>query len=539
VDANTPAPLAQQNGFAWATAFESLPQGIAFAVGLPSTVEKEMWVADGTYYPKIKRDPLDTVGVSMSFSLPPNTRLYGGFRGVDGAFPGEQGVNERKAGYFTKTVLNGLVSGQNVRHVVFCEPAVYLLGGGFRERARVDGFRIVGGRAAGPTDEDNRGGGIYAMDTSLIIKNCEFESNVAAQDGGAVYWRNDWNYNSIDIGCNTDTGVEMGFGISESRFRSNIAIDRGGAVYCHLGEKIPFESTIANHVPTSGLPSYVQNCEFVNNQAGLRLDVQSTAYQAGGAVAFFNCADLTINGNVFANNTVHGKGSAVYLDHEWYARPCDGASPVKPHFSSFRNNTFYGNDSLPHNVAGSPPATPFTAAVYSEPRPANADPTHLAPTHVFSNSIVWANVTVTPGGILGTDRMGPVSDFAVHSSDIEYPFSNVWPSAFPSDPNADNINDNPHFENALFGDFRLKDDSSTGGYRSPCIGTGTDILTAGDAGDVNEDGDFGLSNGGEIPFAPSWTNVFFQDPGVGVDRVLGVPVAPQVYAIDMGAMERE
>jgi hypothetical protein len=59
------------------------------------------------------------------------------------------------------------------------------------------------------------------------------------------------------------------------------------------------------------------------------------------------------------------------------------------------------------------------------------------------------------------------------------------------------------------------------------------------AGDVNEDGNFGLSNGNEIPFAPSWRDIFFPDPGVGVDRALGVPVAPQVYAIEMGAMERE
>ncbi|MBL4771021.1 MAG: hypothetical protein JKY61_07750, partial [Planctomycetes bacterium] len=97
VDVNTPAPLAQQDGLFWATAFESIPQGIVAANIPTAETEKDMWVADGTYYPEVKRDPLDTVGVSKSFSLPPNTRLYGGFRGVDGSFGGEQTVNERKA----------------------------------------------------------------------------------------------------------------------------------------------------------------------------------------------------------------------------------------------------------------------------------------------------------------------------------------------------------------------------------------------------------------------------------------------------------
>jgi hypothetical protein len=65
VDVNTPAPLAQQDGLGWATAVESFPQGIALASIPSAETKKEMWVADGTYYPEVKRDPLDTVGVDV------------------------------------------------------------------------------------------------------------------------------------------------------------------------------------------------------------------------------------------------------------------------------------------------------------------------------------------------------------------------------------------------------------------------------------------------------------------------------------------
>jgi len=538
VDVNTPAPLAQQDGLGWATAYESLPQGIVTAGGLTAETKKVIWVADGTYYPEVKRDPLDIVGASKSFSLPPNTRLYGGFRGVDGAYGGEDSPNDRKAVNFTRTVLDGLVNGVNVRHVVFCEPAVYTLFGGYLERARVDGFRIVNGRASGTTDEDNRGGGIYAMDTSLIVKNCEFESNVAKEDGGAIYWAWDWDYNSLfGTPCGyDDTGEKMGFGVSESRFRSNVAIDRGGAVYAHLARKIPHVSTPANHVSSTGIPSYVQNCEFLDNQAGLNLDPASTAYQGGGALAFFNPTDVVVNGNVFARNTVHGKGSAVYMDYEWYLRPCDGFQMTGVHPVAFRNNTLYGNTSLPHNVPGAP-ADPFlTAAIYSEPEPDDADPPYAAPNHIVSNCIVWGNTTVTPLGVMGVDTLTPASDFEVYASDVQVSSPGVWPTGgVYAEPN---LNVDPLFVDPRFGDFRLSDGGGSSSS-SPCVGTGMFSASIGDAGDVNEDGDFGMTNGFEIPFAPSWTNLFFQDPMVGVDRVLGVAVPPQVSAIDMGAMERE
>jgi hypothetical protein len=252
---------------------------------------------------------------------------------------------------------------------------------------------------------------------------------------------------------------------------------------------------------------------------------------------------LIVSGNVFANNSVHGKGSAVYMDHEWYSRACDGADPVLPHFSTFRNNTLFGNATLsPMSVGAVPPAS-LTGAIYSEPRPTNADPLHTAPIHEVSNSILYGNTHVTSIGLLDSDQFAPASDFAVHSSNVQYLSTiQVWPTSRPASAGyvgGENINQNPHFQDPLFGDFRLKDDASSGGVRSPCIDTGTDFIKAGDAGDVNEDSDYELSNGGEIPFALNRTDDFFQNFGIGTARVLGTPLPGNPYPIDMGAMERE
>ena len=171
------API--QNGNSWATAYGNLQTGLGTA-----TAGVEVWVAKGTY------KTTTTLDRTISFNIPNNVIVYGGFAGTENV------LSERN---FTTNVstLSGEIGNQgiitdNSYHVVIFS--------GSSSNTRLDGFIITGGNAnfdpkrvgalpaVTPTSSNiETGGGILVQNgASPVITNCSIISN-SAVFGGGIY----------------------------------------------------------------------------------------------------------------------------------------------------------------------------------------------------------------------------------------------------------------------------------------------------------------------------------------------------------------
>ncbi|MEA5461780.1 right-handed parallel beta-helix repeat-containing protein [Arcicella sp. LKC2W] len=181
----TKASLPSQNGTTWAMAYGDLQQGLAQATQGIQNELTEVWVAKGTY------KPTTTTTRNLSFFIPSEVKIYGGFSGME---------NELNARNFRTnlTVLSGEIGNQqaqndNSYHVVVFD--------GSNANTLFDGFTITGGFANFYTEKSGssslisssltttieRGGGIILKSgANPLIINCTFTNN-AATTGGAIY----------------------------------------------------------------------------------------------------------------------------------------------------------------------------------------------------------------------------------------------------------------------------------------------------------------------------------------------------------------
>jgi phosphatidylethanolamine-binding protein (PEBP) family uncharacterized protein len=171
-----------QDGATWATAFADLQIGLATA-GTITDVPVEVWVAKGTYKPTL------TTNRSLSFNIPNNVKVYGGFQGSEETFSAR---NFRT----NSTTLSGEIGNQslisdNSYHVVSFDAS--------SNTTVLDGFIITAGNAefsplfsvslpftvAPPTTIQTRGGGIDIENGgSPKIANCLINRNSAVSGGG-------------------------------------------------------------------------------------------------------------------------------------------------------------------------------------------------------------------------------------------------------------------------------------------------------------------------------------------------------------------
>ncbi len=166
VDVN--ATDSPHDGSDWCHAFLTLHE--ALNVATPPTVIR---VADGTYMPDITglSDPREA-----TFQLTNGVTIEGGYAGCGAANPDARGVE------LYETTLSGDIgvadnNSDNCYHVV--------TGSGTDATAVLDGFRITGGNADGPSLYDHDvGAGVYNDSGSPTLTDCTFSSNSAAQGGG-------------------------------------------------------------------------------------------------------------------------------------------------------------------------------------------------------------------------------------------------------------------------------------------------------------------------------------------------------------------
>lgn len=156
------------------------------------------------------------------------------------------------------------------------------------------------------------GGGI-AINTSVTLQNCTFESN-EANDGGAVssHPSSSVNIQSSTFTANRATGIDEGGGgalfnyqgnllIQNSSFENNYAYGEGGGAIESRGN---FTITASN---------------FLNNEAKMHDGSQlpgNTNPGFGGAILLIEGSNTSISTCTLSNNTAGNNGGAIYNDFD-------------------------------------------------------------------------------------------------------------------------------------------------------------------------------------------------------------------------------
>jgi predicted outer membrane repeat protein len=230
-------------GANWSNAFNDLQTAISV-----SAFGDEIWVAAGTYKPTL------TSVRTIYFEIKNGTKVYGGFNGT------ETFLNERNP-IINVTTLSGEISTisafDNSYHVV------YFWNTG--NQTLINGFTITAGNAILDGSAD-AGGGIYASNSSAVIEDCKFVSNIGDY-GGA--------FAQVNAGICT---------VKKCVFEANISNTVGGAVY------------LSNDM------AFFTDCYFNYNQSS----------GDGGAV-YLNSSEFNFDRCVFAANTSVDDGSVFYV----------------------------------------------------------------------------------------------------------------------------------------------------------------------------------------------------------------------------------
>jgi predicted outer membrane repeat protein len=227
----------------WSNSFTELQDAIDAANG-----GTEIWVAEGVY--DETRNSQFEGEDTHSLVMRNQVHLYGGFRGTETARNQRDWVSN-------PTIIDGAKQKGFIRsdHVV--------IGAG---RSTLDGFTVRGGNANGNDLDNKRGGGLYLEDVDMVVRNCVFEDNRAADDGGAIF---------------IDGSLPV---IEFCTFLNNQSDADGGAIYAGA------EGLVIAH------------CRFEGNDA------------EEGAGVYVNEADQTIRECVFTDNEATDNGGGVLLN---------------------------------------------------------------------------------------------------------------------------------------------------------------------------------------------------------------------------------
>jgi hypothetical protein len=306
------------DGSSWLTPFKYLQDALEAARESEGYV-KEIWVADGSYYPDIRKENLPPgTGVrEESFHLIDGLKMYGGFQGVSAEFPhGESSIQERsedKSQY--PSVLNGDIDDDaqerdfSTRSSDRGKPpgsgGIDEIGDSYNvvtalniDSGGLDRFTVQNGNADGTLANSNGAGAVVINSTFKII-DCTFAYNVAAGRGGGMYLvLSDPNL----LGC-TFIENKSDFGAAIFNYLSSPSIQE--CVF--ISNDATAGGAIFNHTSCSPL---IESCIFQDNSA-------SGGTASGGAIANETDCSTKIVNSVFAENTAMDGGALL----GWYL--CD------------------------------------------------------------------------------------------------------------------------------------------------------------------------------------------------------------------------
>lgn len=291
------------NGATWFDAFTDLQDALA-AARVPGSGIREIWVAAGTY------KPAGPGGLrSISFALVNDVAVYGGFAGTEIHFT-QRDLSANR------TILSGDLNNNdrnnfgnrddNSEHVVTAE--------GLGSGAILDGFTISGGNAS-----TSSGGGLWVVNSSIIVRNCSFTDNSSSNDGAGASLSN--SSGTMLTNCTFRFNQSLAAGgalslrssnalITECSFLDNSALNAGG-VWVFTGSPSLTDCRFLRNLAQNagglwnqGDALTLTDCTFEDNSAGTG---------QGGGIA--SPSPLTAIRCVFSENSA-GEGGGIHVSGE-------------------------------------------------------------------------------------------------------------------------------------------------------------------------------------------------------------------------------
>ncbi len=279
------------SGLSWAQAFRTLQAALTVA-----NSGDEVWVAKGTYYPD-NGGPYPLDSRLATFTLEDGVAIYGGFAGNETLLSqrnieanptilsGDVDNNDvnTDGNFIAETTSD--ITGSNAYHVVTTS--------GNASSAILDGFILTAGQANDSSDPNNKGGGVYAYQSSATLRNLKFSGNYAMLGGGMVcvecaalslmvveYINNYAFYVGGGI-----ANINSTLSLTNRAFTGNMASTSGGGM------------DNSNSTPS------LENVTFYGNQAPL-----------GGGMANRFSSHTSLTNVTFNFNVASDKGGGMYND---------------------------------------------------------------------------------------------------------------------------------------------------------------------------------------------------------------------------------
>lgn len=312
----------------------------------------QIWVAAGTYKPTTDTDRTAT------FQLKSGVAIYGGF-------PADGGEWETRNWETNLTTLSGDIgvvgeTNDNSYRVV--------TGSNVDGTALLDGFIISGGNANGnPSENNDRGGGMYNSGGSPSLSNVNFSGSTANYGGGmynnwysspnlsnvtfssnsaSIYGGGMYNHNSSPSLSNVTFSNNLGSGmyndwysspsLSNVTFSNNLGSGMSNHEYCSPSlTNVTFSGNTASGMSNrySSSPS-LSNVTFSGNSADY-----------GGGMSNRYSSNPSLSNVTFSGNTAHNQGGGMY---SYYSN----ASLDNVTFNS--NSVNYGNGGGMYNWQSNP-----------------------------------------------------------------------------------------------------------------------------------------------------------------------------------------
>ncbi len=274
------------DGLSWNTAWPSLADALAFASMKCSNVS-EVWVAGGTYKPDAGGATDSAASRYATFNMRSGLAVIGGFQGKNRPGGGETSIAQRTLGAYPSILSGDIgvpgVDTDNSFNVVSATNT--------NSTAILDGFTVQRGY------QDYDGGGMYALDSSVTVRNCVFRNNRGG--GGAAF---------------TASGSASSPTLTGCTFLSNTAVGAGGSIGSREGASVTVEgSSISGCNATYGGAAFAyfgggltfRNCTLEDN----------TAQVNSGAVDCYSGSTLTMEGCIVRNNHALGGGGGAAIVH--------------------------------------------------------------------------------------------------------------------------------------------------------------------------------------------------------------------------------
>lgn len=286
VDADAPSG---GDGASWAGAFRFLQNALWTADPCD-----QIWIAEGLYQPdRYAADPCGSGWWSATFQLVDGVEIYGGF-------PAGGGDWDSRDPCIYETILSGDLAGNDIEvadpcdlpaepnladncyHVLTCE--------GADANTVLDGFTITGGNANGVFPH-NIGGGMYNVDTDIVIRRCCFRGNTALYAAGMR------NLSSSPT-------------LEDCTFSGNASQRTGGGLYNYDSSPTLFRCAFSNNWAKHAAGMYIYNdsspiltdCVFQDNVAVLD----------GGGLNIYNTSDPNITRCTFSGNRSGRAGGGLW-----------------------------------------------------------------------------------------------------------------------------------------------------------------------------------------------------------------------------------